>query len=198
MNLKQIRQQFVTMSGRLDLQNSDGSDNGANFFIYNGSRYLDKLTDKKYTEGRIFKKIEKGSYGVILPSCRSILEVFIADGTKRNQLKKLEFEDFRKYMHKMPEDVREGRPIHYCVAKLRMMISQQKATIDDLASIFSYSDYVLDEVSGKSGIFLFPPSDKEYQIEVLANLYSAELDGDLSENYWSLQQPMLLLMTAIS
>jgi len=43
MNLLQIRQKLRIESGRFDLVNSDGSDSGADFFINEGSRYLDRL-----------------------------------------------------------------------------------------------------------------------------------------------------------
>lgn len=44
MNLKEIRAAFVKLSGRLDLTNQYGYDNGANFFINSGIRLLNRLT----------------------------------------------------------------------------------------------------------------------------------------------------------
>lgn len=42
MNLGTVRAQFIKMSGRDDLVNSNGSDNGANFYINAGQEFLDK------------------------------------------------------------------------------------------------------------------------------------------------------------
>ena len=42
MNLGELRDQFVELSGRYDLVNEDGTDNGADFFISRGQAYLDR------------------------------------------------------------------------------------------------------------------------------------------------------------
>ena len=47
MNLLEIRTKFRSISGRYDLVNSDYSDNGANFFIEEGRKWLDSKVDKK-------------------------------------------------------------------------------------------------------------------------------------------------------
>jgi len=44
MNLREIRQNFVKLSGRLDLVNEYGYDSGADFFINSGIRLLNSLT----------------------------------------------------------------------------------------------------------------------------------------------------------
>ena len=52
MNLKEIREQFVKRSGRYDLVSSttNWTDNGADFFIRNGQKLLDRL---EHTQGSI-------------------------------------------------------------------------------------------------------------------------------------------------
>jgi hypothetical protein len=47
MNLLQIRTKFRSVSGRYDLVNDNFSDNGANFFIEEGRKWLDSKVDKK-------------------------------------------------------------------------------------------------------------------------------------------------------
>lgn len=47
MNLREIRKLFLDMSGRYDLVNEDLSDNGANYYINEGSKWLDSKVDKK-------------------------------------------------------------------------------------------------------------------------------------------------------
>ena len=44
MNLKEIRAEFVKLSGRRDLTNQYGHDKGADFFINGGIRLLNRLT----------------------------------------------------------------------------------------------------------------------------------------------------------
>lgn len=48
MTLKEIRAQFVKLSGRQDLTNAYGYDNGADFFINGGIRLLNRLTSDEF------------------------------------------------------------------------------------------------------------------------------------------------------
>ncbi|MCK5603341.1 hypothetical protein KAR91_15765 [Candidatus Pacearchaeota archaeon] len=48
MTLKEIRAKFVALSGRLDLMDSYGYDNGADFFINGGIRLLNRLTSDHF------------------------------------------------------------------------------------------------------------------------------------------------------
>lgn len=42
MDLEDIRDKFIELSGRDDLANDDGTDNGADYFINAGQKFLDK------------------------------------------------------------------------------------------------------------------------------------------------------------
>ena len=48
MNLFEIREQFVKLSGRLDLTNTYGHDNGSDLFINAGIRLLNRLTSDHF------------------------------------------------------------------------------------------------------------------------------------------------------
>jgi hypothetical protein len=48
MNLSEIRAQFVKLSGRLDLVDQYGNDDGADFFINGGIRLLNRLTSDHF------------------------------------------------------------------------------------------------------------------------------------------------------
>jgi hypothetical protein len=51
-NLFQLRLTFRGFSGRFDLVNTDGSDNGANFYINEAIKWLDSKVDKKMIHER--------------------------------------------------------------------------------------------------------------------------------------------------
>ena len=62
MNLLQIRQKFRTLSGRHDLVESDGSDNGADFYINAGQRHLDRLDETQKSPAICYKFCEVNRY----------------------------------------------------------------------------------------------------------------------------------------
>ena len=75
MNLLQLRVKFREISGRFDLVNDDGSDNGADFFINEGRKYLDRLDETQKSWASCFRWLEIGKFSVSFPYCRAIKEV---------------------------------------------------------------------------------------------------------------------------
>ena len=57
MNLLQIRTKFRDISGRFDLVNSDYSDNGADFYINEGRKFLDRLGEVQKSWASCFRFI---------------------------------------------------------------------------------------------------------------------------------------------
>ncbi|RLI52540.1 MAG: hypothetical protein DRP09_17690, partial [Candidatus Thorarchaeota archaeon] len=48
-----------------------------------------------------------------------------------------------------------------------------------------------------NGIIFWPPADKEYVIETWGLFYSPELEDDDHESYWSVTNPLVLIMAAL-
>ena len=93
MNLLQIRQQLRAVSGRFDLINADDSDNGANFYINAGQKYLDRLTTTQKSYGICYRFCAVGAHSVQFPYCRAVKEVWAATTTARWQLEKKNLAD---------------------------------------------------------------------------------------------------------
>jgi len=87
MTYKEIRTQFIKMTGRFDLvaDVTDYVDNGANFFIQAGLRYLDRRMSHSKTVARYQKDIYAGEIVIPMQYCRVIREVWLsnADGKSR-------------------------------------------------------------------------------------------------------------------
>ena len=93
MNLLQIRTKFRELSGRFDLVNSDFSDNGADFFINEGRKFLDRLIKTQKSYASCFRFIEVGKFSAQFPYCRAIKEVWVMSTSARWQLKKVSLQN---------------------------------------------------------------------------------------------------------
>jgi hypothetical protein len=209
MNLGQIRAQFEVLSGRSDLVNADGSDNGADFHINAGLRYLDRLIDHPKMIARYFKGISSGTYIVTFEHCRSILEVWVA-GTDTNgdrvrlpltKYEKSELQGvdelfFDTNYVKMPSDITGGWPKYYAPAQLRMAPDTTVQQGNQAEVIAGFLDVAGSGSETYNGIILMPPANDNYTIEVVGKFYSKELSSDTDLNFWSEVHPEVLLMAA--
>lgn len=198
MNLLQFREFFRTQSGRYDLVNSDGSDNGANTIINAAQRYLDRLADIPAGKSRLFKKISAGGYVVKFQLCRSILEVWCvgtndAGDLVRLPLTKYDYSDLRgvdeltldEAYVKAAADTDQDRPVYYAPSIIRMMKESD-------SGIGSMMDVIADGHQLYNGIYLMPPADTDYVIEVVGHFYSETLSADADHSYWTEQHPLTL------
>lgn len=205
MNLLDFRQLFKTTSGRYELVNDDGSDNGADFYINAGQRYLDRLIDIPQSIGRVFVDISAGDVLVKFNDCRSILEVW-SQGLndigemRRLPLTKYSQQDLRGIDQKTLEeaytgmygDLTQDRPLYYTPARLRLI------TVGGMSGgVGGFMDVLADGHQTYNGIVLLPPSDGDYSIEVVGKFYSATMLVDTDHTYWSDVHSNILLMSAM-
>lgn len=200
MNRLEIRQQFRTLSGRFDLVNSDGTNNGADFFIDTGQKWLDRKFDHEKSVGRVFRVAESGSYAVTFQLARAIEEVWAAtadDG--RWQLEKLSIQDFRDAYSDIPSDIDQGAPQYYTPAFLRGVPETGSDTIASyiLDAYSGFADIMTGDNYDWNGILWMPPCKEETLIEVWGRFYVEPLDSEDAENYWSVNHPDILVMAAL-
>ena len=199
MNLLQIRRKFVEISGRYDLivDTTDWADNGADFFINAGQRFLDRLEDLPKMLGRVFRMASNGDYGITFQECRSIKEVWVADTTDRWELEKVSMRKFRRDCFNEPiSSIQTGEPYVYTPAMLRIV--PDRITADNLELIVGYADVMLGDNATYRGIVWMPPADGDYQVEVVGHFYSPELESDLHTSFWSEVHPMALIQGAMA
>lgn len=194
MNLLEVRQQFRTLSGRFDLVNSDGSDNGANFLLNSGIKWLDSRVTHQKTAGRFFKIVEVGAYYVTFPYCRSIKEVWVASDKIRWQLKKKTIQDFRTLYSAPWSDVAEADPIYYTPAYLRPV---PETNMEGFNSMIGWADVMIGENYGYNGVLFAPKTAASRQVEVWGHFHVIPLVADTDKNYWTVNYPDLLIMAAL-
>ena len=196
MNLLQLRTKFRELSGRFDLVNDDYSDNGADFFINEGRKYLDRLDETQKSWGTCFRFMETGFWSVQFPYCRAIKEIWAASSTSRWQLKKKRLQDLMEgYLTGLPSSRELGCPLYYSPCISRYI--PENATVLDLESFIGYVDIPSGNAHEYNAILVNVPTSEKLTIIVNGLFYSAELINDTDENYWSAIHPMILYMSAM-
>ncbi len=196
MNYLQMRLKFRELSGRFDLVDDTGVDQGAGFFLNEGRKFLDRMQETQKSWGTVFRFLEVGFYSVQFPYCRAIKEVYAATSSARWQLEKVNIQDLiNGYLLGDPSSRTSGLPLYYspCITRY---IPENAAPL----SIESFAGWV-EIPSGNAheynAILVSVPASEKLTIQVNGLFYSPELVNDIDENYWSVVHPMLLYMAAM-
>ncbi len=196
MNLIQIREKFKQLSGRYDLVNDDNSDHGANFFINEASRWLDRTVETQKSWASYMRIVPIDSWYCRFPTARAIKEVWISTVDGKWQLEKKRIQDLvSEYLCSPPGSWVSGTPTYYSPAITRYI--PENLTPAALATFATYIN-TLPVLSQEYNAVIFSSKvDKEALIEVIGLFYSMEMTDDNDENYWSSVHPMLLIQAAI-
>lgn len=196
MNLVQVRQKFRELSGRHDLVNEDGSDNGANFFINEGRKFLDRLDETQKSWASCFRFVEVGQFAAQFPHCRAVKEVWAASISARWQLEKKGLQDLiAGYLTGLPSERNTGAPAYYSPALTRYI--PENETCDSFESYVGWVDIPSGNAHEYNSILLNVPSDEKIVLEIKGLYYSMELVSDSDTNYWTVANPLLLVMAAM-
>lgn len=197
MNLLELRTLFRKLSGRFDLVNSDYSDNGADFFINEGRKFLDRLHETQKSWASCFKVLNVGSFSTSIPHCRAIKEIWISDiSNGRWQLRKKDLQYLiSNYLTGLPSSRTEGTALYYSPCLTRYI--PEGATIEDLEAFAGFVEVPSGNDYEYNSILLNVPVQYKSMLDIRGLFYSAELVSDTDENYWSSQHPLLLYMSAM-
>lgn len=193
--LLEIRTQLVRTSGRYDLvQDAESyTDNGADFYIRAGQRWLDRELTLKKGVGRYIDTLQVGQYLLTFKDVRAIQEVYLArDGIGRWRLEKKDFSWMRAAFPNM-DSLQNGTTYFYCPAMLEVVPPLERG-YDGLMTYLG--DLTGDDPSEYNGIILLPPPDASTMVEVFGTVYKPLLSVDTDTNYWSIEHPELLVMAA--
>uniref|UniRef100_A0A6H1ZV98 Uncharacterized protein n=1 Tax=viral metagenome TaxID=1070528 RepID=A0A6H1ZV98_9ZZZZ len=195
MNLLQLRTKLRELSGRFDLVNEDGSDNGADFFIYEGQKHLDRLNETQKSWASCFRFIDVGHFSVSFPYCRAIKEVWAGSVSGRWQIEKMNLQDLiEEYMKGLPSSRTNGTPLYYSPGITRYI--PEDATADTFESFIGWVDVPSGTAHEYNTIILNVPVEEKIVVDIRGLFYTAQLVADTDENHWSVAHPMLLIMSA--
>ena len=198
MNLLQIRQQFRTVSGRNDLVNDDGSDNGANFYINAGQRHLDRLDTNQKSYGTCYRICDIGFHAVQFPYCRAIKEVWVATITAQWQLEKKNLADLiAGYFTTLPSDLGLGSPLYYTPTITRAVPETFNSASDMFEAYAGYVDIISANHFAYNCILIAPPVNEKVLVKIKGLFYTDGLVEDEDKSYWSEVHPDILIMAAM-
>lgn len=196
MNLLQVRTKFRTISGRFDLVNEDFSDNGADFYINEGRKFLDRFGKTQKSYASCFRFVEVGGFAAQFPYCRAIKEVWAMTTTERWQLEKVNLQDLiAGYLTDIPSTRTGGSPAYYSPAITRYI--PENAAADTFEVFLGFVDIPTGTAHEYNSILLSVPVDEKISLDIKGLFYSMELVNDTDENYWSTVHPLLLITAAM-
>jgi hypothetical protein len=182
MNLLEIRKKFVEHSGRYDLvvDTIDYVDDGANFFINSGLRFLEDRTNISKNESILEIGLDKGQTLIKVKGLRVVRKVWIMDPNKVDNwdgisLRRMHQADFDEYYG---ENNDEGLPASYKIHRLR-------------------SNGVDEEVATHRSIVIGPKPDTEYTLFIRGLVYGESFTDDGEANFWSIEYPHTLIQAAL-
>jgi len=201
MNLLQIRTKFVELTGRFDLVKDTVSyvDNGANFFIEAGQRFIDSKIDFPKSVARYQKDITAGKILLTFQNARAIREIWVTNSEGKNQLTKKTMTWLRNNYRGALSSLEKGQPLYYTPAIIGLSPQQKDLTAENYMDEFTYDvdDLMFGAHFGYNGVLFMPPADGTYTMTVIADFFSAIMTEDTETNYWSEMYPDLLVAAAM-
>ena len=219
MTLLATRQHLVELSGRYDLviDGLNWANNGADFFIQSGQRWLDRIATISKSLSKYYKTLAIGAWYDLIPHCRSIREVWVSnsDGNKW-KLTKRDLGDIMYYSDNtgvtlrpalIPVDARESgllrdpaqltnsAPINYTPIILRSMPQSIGTVKIDQFGPASYSD-ATQNYYNLDGIMFLPPVTAGHILEITGQFYQPKLVADTDQNFWTEQEEFTLVLAA--
>lgn len=194
MNLLELRTKAMLISGRYDLVNpTTYADQGMDYYINAGQRWLDRKFFGKRAEGRFLKRISAGDNQVNIQLARSIREVWYYDTEARAQLTKAAYNWLKtEYPDTLNID-ESGTPLYYTPIVTRGIPHFSELPADEADFLVHEADLLSGPSNGYDAIRIYPATDAEITIEVLGLFYSNPLTTNTSESYWSVTNPDILL-----
>jgi len=203
MDKKTIRRKFVNLTGREDLIYSDGRDDGADFFLAAGQKFIDRQFGGPDADGtimaRAFKELAAGEIGGVFTHCRAIKHVWIADATARTELEKKDFDWLQDSYAKPVDELTQGCPLYWSPIIMRTHPPPEHLTLAELDVIMGYAEFILGSQHMYHGVMVMPPCDAAYMLEVQGLFYTYDfnlMDED-EENFWTYNHPDLFLQAGI-
>lgn len=192
MNLLQLRQKFRSISGRWDLVNEDGTDSGADFFIYEGQKYLDRSVETQKSWGNYYRFLEIGKSFVVFPYCRALKEVWLATSSARWQLEKKSLQDMMEtYLTGTPSSRSVGTPLYYAPCITRYI--PEDATVVDMEAFLGFVEVPAGNAYEYNSIVVNVPVSERSMVTLTGLFYSMKLENETDKNYWSEVHPLLLI-----
>lgn len=195
MNLRDLREQFVNLSGRADLVDDLGNDAGADFFIRAGQQLLDRWGDFGTGNSGVLT-LSVGAQSVPLLNCWKVQSVAVQLDCGKLELLQ-ELTSAKAISLSSPCD--DGIKGYY----LERIFDMPRFGAKSKASTYSKQraiDFALragEQSFSALRLRLVPKPSEPKTLRIQGLFAEPPLKDDLDENMWSVQHPMLLLKAAL-
>lgn len=182
MNLLEIRTQFIKLSGRYDLADSSFADNGADYYLKAGIKFLDRRVGFDKDVAKYFEQMAIGDYFVEFANHRTVEQVYFATSDGRAPLTYLTPVEMQETYGDEPyTDVDNGTPVYYTMAITRSVPEEQALDV-----IGNYGEEIAVDGSQMSlqGIIMMPPTETAGQIEIWGKFGTPWPGDDTETNFW--------------
>ena len=201
MPLLSVRDEFIRKSGRYELGtitagSTAGTDDGADWYINAGQRFLDRRIPLDALRARRLFTLEVDEYLKIFRQAKTIENVWIieSDGSL-TELDRMPLATIRNYYGETVSVMDSGTPMYWSPASVRLdpdsRINEVEHTID------SMTDFVLGVDNVANGIVVSPPTDTEVTLDILGRFFSPELLKNGDSSIWTESYPDLLVMASL-
>lgn len=186
MTLRDIRERLIKATGRTDLIEDQKTypDDGADWYINAGIRFLDQQLPGELSRTKVIKATTEGSPSISIPDVRAIKDVRIQESGERNRdLERYGLFDFYEHFgdeEYLSAEGNQGKPMHYAYGIQRGLNKSSLNQAPREARV----------------LLLHPVPDKVYDIAITSENFSQKLEDDSDINWWTLNFPELLVLAA--
>jgi len=208
MDYKDVRDKFIELSGHGELLTTTGEDNGADFFLNAGQKYLDRFFG--FSTGKTIARypviVTAGTYIAKTVGLRAIKEVWIANADGRSQLVPSTLSQLKTEYSEEFSSVTQGTPYYYAPAIFR----PAPDSLNSVTGMYGVDDLLLYNATDPAqhfnyhGIVIMPPPGGTYTVEIVGLFYSPALSATLSggvwtqtKSYWTEVHPDVLVEAAL-
>ena len=195
MALLDIRDLVIKHTGRVDLINEDGSDNGMNAIINAAQDVLEMNFVHPKMKRRRPVSLAASGYKVDVPRCISMEEVWIfgtMEGSQQRRKLEIKAESWlRANYSEAYSAITVGTPF-YC-APLTIGVDDSLYA-DPLTGLSDVADLMSGNHFTYNGLLVLPPADAVYTLTIYGLFLSKKLALDTDINYWTENHPMALVM----
>lgn len=182
MNLLQVRKKLVELSGLYDLvgdyEGGDYSDNGADFFLQEGQKWMERKLDTPNAPAEFPVTLSSGDYTLLVSDSRAVKRVRI-EGVgylEKTTMPKI----WDKYGDDQAiADADQGEPKEYALGVYRRAGNTNSIRLSNKM------------------LYILPPSDGSYNVFVEGLYFSSKLTEDEDRNWWSMFEPGVLIQSAL-
>jgi len=205
MTLLELRTQFIKQNGRFDLvvDTTDYEDDGADYYINAGVRYLDNhaMNPKSYAWYKYDFVVN--DHRILVPGLLSAKEVWMVNSADdRRQLTKQSLGYMKDYYSDYSIAVsNSGTPTDWCMAVARLAPEQSDRTSLNYEDHFTYGweDIIFTDDGPHYSyrlVWWMPKADTAGTVEILGRFKANTLSVDGDINFWTSEYPEVLIEAA--